>query len=67
MTNAKSSIRIVFRDKFRNNFDGGFLLKSTMNVKAISWLAGGNPRGCNVGIILDDGAVAKATALLHIK
>lgn len=43
------------------------VLKSAMKVKAISWLAGGNPRGCNVGIILDDGAVAKATALLHIK
>ena len=24
MTNVRSSIRIVFRDKFRNNFDGGF-------------------------------------------
>ena len=42
------------------------VLKSTMKVKAISWLAGGNPRGCNVGIIYDDGAVAKATALFIV-
>ena len=40
------------------------VLKSTRKVKALSRLAGGNPRGCNVGIyILDDEAVAKATAL----
>ncbi|MBQ8558434.1 MAG: hypothetical protein IJ439_00405 [Tyzzerella sp.] len=25
------------------------VLKSTEKVKALSWLAGGNPRGCNVG------------------
>ena len=40
------------------------VLKSMRKVKALSWLAGGKPRGCNVGIYLeDDGAVAKATAL----
>ena len=32
-------------------------------VKALSWLAGGSPRGCNVGIFLRDEAVARAAAL----
>lgn len=33
-------------------------------VEVLSWLAGGNPRGCNVGIYRD-GAVAKAAALIE--
>ena len=37
------------------------VLKSTIMVKALSRLAGGNPRGCNVGI--RNGAVAEAAAL----
>lgn len=32
MTNARSSIKIVFRDKFRNNFDGGFFIREKMLV-----------------------------------
>ena len=40
------------------------MLKSTRKVKAVSRLAGGKPRGCNVGIYdKKDRAVAKATAL----
>ncbi len=40
------------------------VLKSTEKVKALSRLAGENPRGCNVGIYLKvDEAVAKAAAL----
>ena len=34
-----------------------------MKVKALSRLAGGKPRGCNVGVYKKDGAVAKAAAL----
>ena len=32
MTNGRCSIRIVFRDKFRNNFDGGFFMSEKMLV-----------------------------------
>ena len=32
MTNARSSIRIVSRDTFRNNFDGGFFMSEKMLV-----------------------------------
>lgn len=33
-------------------------------VKALSWLAGGNPHGCNVGIYMkEDEAVVRAAAL----
>ena len=35
-------------------------------VKALSRLAGGNPRGCNVGIFLGDEAAARAVALFVI-
>ena len=45
-------LELFLEINFKNNFDGGFLLKSTMKVKAISWLAGGNPCGCNVGIYI---------------
>ena len=32
MTNGKSSVRIVFRDKFRNNFNGGFFVSEKILV-----------------------------------
>ena len=38
------------------------VLKPTIKVKAASRLAGGKPRGCDVGIYENDKAVAKATA-----
>lgn len=40
------------------------MLKSTIKVKAVSRLAGGKPRGCDVGIYENDGAVAKAAAFI---
>ena len=39
------------------------VLKSMKKVEALSRLAGGNPRGCNVGFYRDE-AVAKAAALV---
>lgn len=40
------------------------MLKSTIKVKAVSRLAGGKPRGCNVGIYENEEAVAKAAAFI---
>ncbi len=40
------------------------MLKSTIKVKAVSRLAGGKPRGCNVGIYKNEEAVAKAAAFI---
>ena len=41
--------------------------KSTMKVKALSRLAGGKPRGCNVGVYdKEEEAVAKAAALFIV-
>ena len=40
------------------------MLKSAIKVKAVSRLAGGKPRGCNVGIYENEEAVAKAAAFI---
>lgn len=40
------------------------MLKPTIKVKAASRLAGGKPRGCDVGIYENDKAVAKAAAFI---
>lgn len=67
MTNTKSSVRIVFRDKFMNNFDGVFLRE---NVSNIGSRFGDTIKPNEVSLVAimkanisDDGAVAKVAAL----